>query len=166
MVHAPKSWWLIGRDQSEIFTLFQLICKMRKNDLMSFHSQINHATWSKKGLKYYAIIKLVLRNNEVNKIIKLLLRNSYHYVIRTYPGTLNRSLYSIPDSKNRSSINIQKLKQFRNVKMYEKLKAEITKLSIFFDSTNQSQLPAIKLKTFKSMDELKLTYRCKITEIM
>ena len=108
----------------------------------------------------------MLRNNEVNIIIKLLLRNSYHYVIRTYPGTLNRSLYSIPDSKNRSSINIQKLKQFRNVKMYEKLKAEITKLSNFFDSTNQSQLPAIRLKTFKSMDELKLTYRCKITEIM
>ena len=50
--------------------------------------------------------------------------------------------------------------------MYEKLKAEITKLSNFFDSTNQSQLPAIRLKTFKSMDELKLTYRCKITEIM
>ena len=50
--------------------------------------------------------------------------------------------------------------------MYEKLKAEINKLSNFFESTNQSQLPAIKLKTFKSMDELKLTYRCKITEIM
>jgi len=45
--------------------------------------------------------------------------------------------------------------------MYEKLKAEINKLSNFFDSTNQNQLPAIKLKTFKSMDELKLTYRSK-----
>lgn len=45
--------------------------------------------------------------------------------------------------------------------MYEKLKAELNKLSNFFDSINQNQLPAIRLKTYKSMDELKLTYRSK-----
>jgi len=45
--------------------------------------------------------------------------------------------------------------------MYEKLKQEINDLTNFFNSTNQNHLPAIRLKAFRSMDELKLTYRTK-----
>ena len=46
----------------------------------------------------------------------------------------------------------------RNVKMYKKLKEELEKLSQILPDKDSNHVPAIRLKTFKSMDELKLTY--------